>query len=60
MLTEDVLNCTRDVAMSHLDQLAEEINHATIGDLTYVEPGVWTGLLIFEGRYILVQQDLFR
>ena len=37
------LNWTRDMATSHLDQLAEEINHANIGELTYVEPRVWTG-----------------
>ena len=39
------LNCTREMAMSHLDQLAEEISHANIGELTYVEPGVWTGAI---------------
>ena len=37
------LNCNRDMATSHLDQLAEEINHADFGELTYVEPRVWTG-----------------
>ena len=39
------LNCTRDMTMSHLDQLDEEINQANIGELAYVEPGVWTGAI---------------
>ena len=39
------LNCTRDMATFDLDQLAEETNHANIGELTYVEPGVWTGAI---------------
>ena len=54
------LNCTKDMAMSHLDQLVEEINQANIGELAYVEPECGQELLIFQGRYILVQQDLFR
>ena len=39
------LNCTREMAMSHLDQLADEISHANIGELTSVEPRVWTGAI---------------
>ena len=37
------LNCTRD--MANPDQLDVEINQANIGELAYVEPGVWTGAI---------------
>ena len=37
------LNCTRD--MANTDQLDVEINQASIGELAYVEPGVWTGAI---------------
>ena len=36
-------NVTRSTAVEYLDDLAKEINHAGVGQLTYVEPGVWDG-----------------
>ena len=37
------LNCTREMAINHLDELAEEINFSKIGTLVQEEPGVWNG-----------------
>ena len=39
------LNVSREMAVEYLDDLAEEINYAGVGNLTYIEPGVWKGTI---------------
>lgn len=37
------LNCTRAMAVEYLDELAVLLNENGIANLTYEEPGVWSG-----------------